>query len=115
MDLGESREEAARRLGIKVGTLTQWELGFIHIAAKHLPAVTGFLGYDPAPEVASLGERIRAARRRVGISQKELARRFRMDPKTVKQWEAGRVGRRTRRVEALFEGFVRKVSAADEV
>jgi hypothetical protein len=51
------------------------------------------------------------ARRRLGISQKELARRFRMDPKTIRQWEVGRVSRRTRRVEGLFAEFVRQVEA----
>lgn len=54
-----------------------------------------------------LGSRIRAARRRLGLSQRKLARQFGMDPKTVQQWEAGRVSRRTRRVEALLEGFVK--------
>jgi transcriptional regulator with XRE-family HTH domain len=107
MDLGLSREEAARMLGIKAATLTFWELGFIHVSARHLPGIIRFLGYDPAPDVTSLPHRLRAARRRLGISQKELARRFGMDPKTIRQWEAGRVGRRTRRVEALFEEFAR--------
>jgi DNA-binding transcriptional regulator YdaS (Cro superfamily) len=101
-------------LGVKAGTLTFWELGFHHVSARHLPEIIRFLGYDPAPDVTSLPNRLRAARRRLRISQKELARRFGMDPKTIRQWEAGRVGRRTERVEALFEEFVRAAGLSPE-
>jgi transcriptional regulator with XRE-family HTH domain len=107
MDLGLRQEDVARSLGVKTGTLRFWELGLNHVSAKYLPVIIRFLGYDPVPEVTSLPERLRAARRRLGISQKELAERFRMDPKTIKKWEAGRVTRRTRRVEAIFDEFVR--------
>jgi transcriptional regulator with XRE-family HTH domain len=112
MDLGLRQEDTARALGVKTGTLRFWELGLNRVSVKHLPAIIRFLGYDPTPEVTSLPERIRAARRRLGISQKELARRFRMDPKTIRQWETGQVRRRTRRVQALFEEFASDPSSA---
>jgi transcriptional regulator with XRE-family HTH domain len=111
MDLRLRQEDAARALGVKTGTLRFWELGLNHVSVKHLPAIIQFLGYDPVPEVTSLPERIRAVRRRLGISQKELAKRFRMDLKTIRKWEAGRVTRRTRRVEAIFEEFVREAAS----
>jgi DNA-binding transcriptional regulator YiaG len=107
MDLGLSREATAPTFGVKAETLMLWELGFHHVSVKYLPSVIRFLGYDPVPEVMSLPSRLRAARRYLGLSQERLARRFGMDPKTIKKWEAGRVGRRTRRVEAIFEEFVR--------
>lgn len=53
-------------------------------------------GSAPSPEPATLPERIRAAKRREGISQRELARRLGVDESTVQAWEAGTVRRRYR-------------------
>ena len=39
-----------------------------------MPAVVSFLGYDPFAEAVSFGARLRAARRRCGLTQKKLAR-----------------------------------------
>lgn len=50
---------------------------------RHWPAVIAFLGYDPSPEPQSFGERIQVARRRQGLSQKELAGSLGLDPVTV--------------------------------
>ena len=114
MDLGLRQEDAALALGVKTGTVVKWELGFNPVSHAYLPAVIRFLGYDPVPEVAALSDQIRAARRRLGLSQKQLARRFAMDPKTIRQWEAGRIVRRTRRVEAIFREFVRTAGVEQE-
>ncbi len=112
MDLGLSREEVGRTLGVKAHTMALWELGLHHVSIKYLPAVIQFLGFDPTPEVTSLSERLRIVRRRLGVSQRELAKRFGMDPKTIREWELGRVSRRTRRVEGLIAEFVREAEAA---
>jgi DNA-binding transcriptional regulator YiaG len=114
MDLGLRQEDAARALGVKTGTVVKWELGISPVSHAFLPVVIQFLGYDPVPEVAALPDQIWAARRLLGLSQKQLARRFAMDPKTVREWEADRVHRRTRRVEAIFQEFVRTAGVAQE-
>jgi transcriptional regulator with XRE-family HTH domain len=113
MDLGLLQKEVARTFGLKTHTIRLWELDLHRPAAKYLPAIIRFLGYDPVPNVTSLPKRLKAARRRLGLSQRELARRFGINPKTICIWETGRGSRRTRRMEKLFEEFVRKIEATD--
>jgi transcriptional regulator with XRE-family HTH domain len=52
------------------------------------PRVLAFLGYDPTPPALTLGERLRAARRRQGLSIKRLARALPCDEGTAAKWEA---------------------------
>lgn len=113
MDLGLSREEVGRTLGVKAHTVALWELDLRRPSTKYLPSIVRFIGEDPVPEMTSLPKRLKAARRRLGLSQRELGRRFGIDPKTICKWETGRGRRRTRRMEQLFEKFVREMEAAD--
>jgi transcriptional regulator with XRE-family HTH domain len=64
------------------------------------------LGYDPEPAPTTLGERIQAARRRTGLTQRELGERLGVDQATVRAWEGGTVGRPYTRLRTLFEKFV---------
>jgi transcriptional regulator with XRE-family HTH domain len=114
LDLGLLQEEVARELGVKTGTVTKWELGLNPVSGAFLPAVIRFLGYDPAPEASSLPARLRAARQRLGITQKELARRLGVNPKTLRKWEDGRVERRYPRMTALLEEFLAEEAHAAE-
>jgi len=114
MDLGLRQEDAAKALGVKTGTVIKWELGLNPVSPAYLPAVIRFLGYDPVPEVTTLPDRILAARRALGISQKELARRLGVDPKTVRKWEHGHIERRYPRVAAILEEFIAKVPQLEE-
>jgi transcriptional regulator with XRE-family HTH domain len=77
--------------------------------------VVRFLGYDPSPAPVSLPERIRATRRRQGISQEELARRLGIDPSTVTAWESGAVRRPYRRFVEMFEKWVGSAGAVHEL
>jgi DNA-binding transcriptional regulator YiaG len=91
---------------VSAKTYDNWEQGKHEPEVMFLPAVIAFLGYDPYPVSASLSERILAARRRQGISQRELARRLGLDPTTVQAWEKGKVLRRYPRLVRLFEEYV---------
>jgi transcriptional regulator with XRE-family HTH domain len=112
--LGLRQEDAARELGVKTGTVTKWELGLNPVSSAYLPAVIRFLGYDPAPEASSLPARLRRARKRLRISQKELARRLDIDPKTLRKWEDGRVERRYPTMTAFLEEFLAESASAAE-
>ena len=48
-----------------------------------------------------IGERIRHAREKIGISQSELARRIGVKPQAVQAWEAGKNGPSRKRIQAL--------------
>jgi DNA-binding transcriptional regulator YiaG len=101
----------AGQLGVNQRTYENWEVGKHEPEVRFWPGMVAFLGYDPSPEVTclSLGEKIRAARRREGVSQRELARKLGLDPSTVEAWEAGRVRRPYPRLACLFEEYVRGV------
>jgi DNA-binding XRE family transcriptional regulator len=55
-----------------------------------IPAIISFLGYDPASSSSSFPERLAAARRSLGHSQRKLASRLGVDAATVQGWEAGK-------------------------
>ena len=96
----------ADQLGVNQKTYENWEQGKYEPEDRFFPAVIRFMGYDPSPAPVSLPDRIRAARRRQGISQEELAHCLGLDPSTVGTWEAGTVVRPFPRIAALFEQYV---------
>lgn len=114
LDLGLRQEDVAPLLGVKTATVTKWESGLNPVSGAYLRVLIRFLGYDPVPEVTSLPERLRAARRSLGISQRELARRLGFDVKTVRKWEAGRVERFYPRTTAILEAFALEAATVGE-
>jgi transcriptional regulator with XRE-family HTH domain len=112
LDLGLRQKDVARELGANFKTYENWEQGKYEPELRFFPAIISFLGYDPTPEPTSLPERILAARRREGISQKELARKLGLDSSTVAAWEAGTVRKPFARFVRLFEEYVEGVPGA---
>ncbi|MBL8697549.1 MAG: helix-turn-helix domain-containing protein, partial [Alphaproteobacteria bacterium] len=70
-------------------TFLTWETGKKQPTYPHWPGIIRFLGYDPHPEPMTLGERLRAAYRRLGLPQTHVARTIGMDPATLYRYEAG--------------------------
>lgn len=106
--LGLRQRGAAEAMGVRPGTYANWEQGRDEPRTQSFPAIIRFLGYDPSPEAQSLAERIRVARQREGISQRELAERLGVAASTVKAWEADTVRRPTPRVTRIFEDYVQE-------
>ncbi len=90
MDLGIQQKELARRLGVSPWTLRLWEVGRTRPAIGQWVALIHFLGYDPIPTTEDIPSRVKTIRRRLGISQKELASILEVDPATVQKWEDGK-------------------------
>jgi transcriptional regulator with XRE-family HTH domain len=111
LDLGLMQREVASRLGIHLATYRNWEEERHEPEARFFGGLVAFLGYDPEapPPTSPLGERIKAARRRQGLSQEELACHLGLDQKTIWAWETGRVKRPYPRLLRLFEEFVKGV------
>jgi DNA-binding transcriptional regulator YiaG len=86
---GLLQEAAADRLGVNTWTLGNWEKGHTKPALRLWPSIIEFLGYDPESEPEGLGQRIEWARRREGLSIRELARKLGVDPETLRRWERG--------------------------
>lgn len=82
--------EAGKQIGVGIRTLLDWEKGVRTPEGKSLPAVLGFLGYDPyPPPQTTLGERLFALRRAWGWSHEEAANAFGVAAKTWWTWEVG--------------------------
>jgi len=104
LDLGLRQRTLAERLGVRTETLANWERGRARSLARHHSAVVCFLGYDPEPVADTAGGRLRRLRRRLGLTQRQLAIRLALDEGTVTEFELGRrkVAAKVRRVVAKF-------------
>lgn len=71
--------EAAERMGVSEAAVYEWEKRGRAPSIRQWPRVLAFLGYDPYPEPEATAEKLKAARRRRGWSQEELASCFGVD------------------------------------
>jgi len=77
LDLGLLQREAADKLGVDATTICNWETNRTSPQLRFIPEILTFLGYIPYDtQSGTLGKRIGACRRLLGLSQKELARRL---------------------------------------
>jgi DNA-binding transcriptional regulator YiaG len=92
MDLGLSQAAVALRLGVCPETVLHWELGRTIPGALHLGRITEFLGYYPLDSVpiADFPGRVLEVRRRLGLTQRALARCLGVSEDAVRDWERGR-------------------------
>jgi transcriptional regulator with XRE-family HTH domain len=111
LDRGLWQKQVAREIGCSKASLLNWEKGHAEPELRFLPAILRFLGYDPRPEPATLGGRIRAAREAAGLSERELARRLGLDPGTLAAWERDEVRRPYPRIRRVFERWLSLVGA----
>ena len=71
-------------------TICNWEINRTSPQLYLIPRIIAFLGYIPYDtQSGTLGKRIVACRRTMGLTQKELARRLDVDPSTLRRWETG--------------------------
>ena len=88
-ELALFQREAAGQMGIAKETYANWEKGKIRpVAAQFLPVVT-FLGYDPTPAARTLGERLEAKRRGLGVTFDQIAGYLGWDPATLTRYLNG--------------------------
>ncbi len=73
-ELGLHQKDAAALLRVNQWTLIGWEKDRKDPPIRFWPRVIKFLGYDPHGELRTLGERLLAARRRLGVTQEEAAK-----------------------------------------
>lgn len=69
--------------------ITKWENGHCEPPIQFMPAVIGFLGYDPHPDGAGYAARLKAKRRAMGWTIKQAARVLDINEATWGMWERG--------------------------
>ena len=80
------------RLGCWCQSVARWERDESVPLAGRWPAIEAALGPGLVPQREGLAGRIRNARLRLGLTQKELARRAGVDVRTVRNSETGACG-----------------------
>ena len=94
------RKDAAGEMGVSEEALMKWERDSCEPPDRLYPKVIAFLGREPWAEPETLGERLRAERRRRGLSIKRAAAMLNIDEGAFTQWERGlRMPTRSSRVK----------------
>jgi len=106
LDLSLFQSQVAELIGVCPLTITNWEGNASQPPVQYIPAIIRFLGYDPFPKGRSFPERIAAARRGSGMTQKQLAHEFGVDPTTIRDWENGQL-EPSRKKRELLDTFFR--------
>ncbi len=83
------QKEVADQIGVGEETVFNWEANMANPGIGYMPGIIEFLGYNPLPPAASLGERLVQCRTILGMNQKESARRIGVDPGTLARCERG--------------------------
>jgi transcriptional regulator with XRE-family HTH domain len=89
LERGLEQRDVAARLGVQLATVGRWERDQKRPAIRHMPRILELLGPGASGLPGSSPEDLRAARRRRGITQAELATRLGVDRRTLGDWERG--------------------------
>jgi transcriptional regulator with XRE-family HTH domain len=89
LDLKLLQRQVAEQIGVNGATITNWERNASTPIIRYIPAIINFLGYDPVPPPTSLPARLVAVRRKLGLTQREMAERLGVDPCSLRDWESG--------------------------
>ena len=89
LDLGLRQRDVQALFKLDKETYATWEKGRCQPSMRHWPGIIAFLGYDPTLKPVTLGERLRAYRRRHGMSRKALAAKMEVNEATLWRWESG--------------------------
>ena len=87
--LGLRQRALAARLGVDPKTVWLWELGKHEPPAAIVPRINSVIGPEPVDSEAPIGERLRAYRRALGLTQREFAATVGAVQTSVSDWERG--------------------------
>ena len=85
--LGLRQKEVAKTIGVSSWTYLLWEQDKTKPEIRYWPKIISFLGVDPSPPPTTLGEKLKAYRRRRGLSQAKLASQLGVDATSLWEWE----------------------------
>jgi transcriptional regulator with XRE-family HTH domain len=89
LELHLLQNQVAKRIGVHKASIQNWERGLGKPMIKHLPAIIQFLGYDPSATPNSFPAILIHLRRKLGLTQQDLAQVLAVNPCSVGRWEGG--------------------------
>jgi site-specific DNA recombinase len=90
LELKMLQREVAVQIGVDTTCVFNWEAQISKPEIRYMPSIIGFLGYNPLPEGATMGERLVRQRTTLGLTQREAAERIGVDPGTLGEMGARR-------------------------
>lgn len=87
MELGLRKVDLAEQFGVDAATIHNWEEGQTSPGVRLMSRIIAFIGRDPTPAETSLPSRLRAYRRREGVTQRDMASRLGVQADTAARWE----------------------------
>lgn len=98
--------DAASLTFVTESSFRRWESGAQEPADRHYPAIIAFLGQEPWEAPLTLAQKLRAERRRRGLSLDRAAAAMGVDEQTYWRWENGRQEPYNLRTKASIEAFL---------
>jgi DNA-binding transcriptional regulator YiaG len=89
LDLGLLQKDVAEQLGVDTASICNWESNETQPMVHCLPAIIGFLGYNPLPEADDLIGKFKRVRCGLGLTQEQPAQELGIDESTIAGWERG--------------------------
>lgn len=88
-----SQRSVAELIGVCTREVSGWEADQTSPHNRLMPRISEFLGYTPIedPVDACIGERLRNARRRLGLTRDAAAELLGLSNATISLWENGKV------------------------
>jgi transcriptional regulator with XRE-family HTH domain len=83
------QREVAEQIGVDKTSVFNWEANASSPEVRYMPAIIGFLGYNPLPASERWADRLVQGRTAMGLSQKQAALELGVDPSTLARWERG--------------------------
>jgi DNA-binding transcriptional regulator YiaG len=80
----------AVQMEVHSDTICHWESGCSRPKVSFIPRIYDFLGYCPWQAATRFGEWLGMVRRSLGLSRKQLGRRYHIDESTLWRLESGR-------------------------
>lgn len=88
-ELKLQQKQIAKRLKINQWTYIKWETNRVEPETRYWPRIIAILGYDPHSEPKTLGDRLRAKYRQLGLPRKRVAERLKIDEGALAKYDRG--------------------------
>ena len=106
IDLNLFQKDVAELIGVQTDSIVNWELNRFTPQVHQLPKIIEFLGYVPFGITGdTFSSKVKAFRKKRGLSQRKLATLWGVDQTTIRDWENGKhkpIGKLKKRVDKIL-------------